>query len=72
MSALKTDNVTVVVDICHSGGGKRGNFRVHSVEGSEELEYKLQWLRQLGLSPQKFIELRKSQVQLLTLKYELN
>jgi len=33
MSALKTDKVTVVLDSCHSGGGKRGNFRVRSEEG---------------------------------------
>ena len=30
MYALKTDNVTVVLDSCHSGGAKRGNFVVRS------------------------------------------
>ncbi|BAY22410.1 peptidase C14 caspase catalytic subunit p20 [Calothrix sp. NIES-2100] len=69
MSALKTDNVTVVLDSCHSGGGKRGNFRVRAVEGGEkllpspeELEYQRQWLGRLGMSPQKFIELRRKTV----------
>ncbi|MDZ7961162.1 MAG: caspase family protein [Aulosira sp. DedQUE10] len=69
MSALKTENVTVVLDSCHSGGAKRGNFRVRSVEGGEkllpsaaELEYQRQWLGRLGLSPQKFIELRRKNV----------
>ncbi|MBD2194929.1 MULTISPECIES: caspase family protein [Calothrix] len=69
MSALNTENVTVVLDSCHSGGGKRGNFRVRAVEGGEkflpspeELEYQSQWLKKLGMSPQQFIELRRKNV----------
>lgn len=69
MSALKTDNVTVVLDSCHSGGGKRGNFQVRAVSGGtllqpspEELNYQRQWLEKLGLSPQQFIELRRKGV----------
>ncbi len=31
MSALKTENVTVVLDCCHAGGGTRGNLRVRSL-----------------------------------------
>ncbi|MBD2607064.1 caspase family protein [Scytonema hofmannii FACHB-248] len=69
MYALKTDNVTVVLDSCHSGGGTRGNFRVRSLEGgsilqpsNEELEYQKQWLGRLGLSKEKFIELRRKGV----------
>ncbi|MBD2340831.1 caspase family protein [Calothrix sp. FACHB-156] len=69
MSALQTENVTVVLDSCHAGGAKRGNFRVRSIEGGEkllpstaELEYQRQWLGKLGLSPQKFIELRRKAV----------
>ncbi|MBD2495825.1 caspase family protein [Nostoc sp. FACHB-280] len=69
MSALKTDNVTVVLDSCHSGGGKRGNLRVRSVNGGalllpsqEELEYQRQWLKRLGLSPQEFIQKRRQAV----------
>lgn len=69
MYALKTDNVTFVLDSCHSGGGKRGNLRVRSRAGGSllqpsptELEYQRQWLKILGLSPQKFIELRRKGV----------
>ena len=69
MSALKTENVTVVLDSCHSGGGKRGNFRVRSAgdgrllqPSQQELDYQRQWLGKLGISPQKFIELRRKGV----------
>jgi Caspase domain/Domain of unknown function (DUF4384) len=69
MYALKTENVTVVLDSCHSGGGTRGNFRVRAREGGSqlqpslaELEYQKQWLSRLQLSPQKFIELRRKGV----------
>ena len=69
MSALKTENVTVVLDCCHSGGGTRGNLRVRSLSGGEdlkpssvELNYQKQWLGRLDLSPEKFIELRKKGV----------
>jgi hypothetical protein len=69
MSALKTENVTVVLDCCYSGGGTRGNLRVRSLSGGEdlkpssvELNYQKQWLRRLDLSPEKFIELRRKGV----------
>lgn len=69
MSALKTENVTVVLDSCHSGGGTRGNLRVRSRSGGEglkpssvELNYQKQWLGRLNLSPEKFIELSKKSV----------
>ena len=69
MSALKTDNVTVVLDSCHSGGGTRGNLRVRSRDGGSllqpspaELDYQQQWLGKLGLSQQQFIELRRKGV----------
>lgn len=69
MSALKTDNVTVVLDSCHSGGGTRGNLRVRSRDGGlllqpspAELDYQQQWLGKLGLSQQQFIELRRKGV----------
>ncbi|NJK54277.1 MAG: caspase family protein [Leptolyngbyaceae cyanobacterium SU_3_3] len=32
MSALKTENVTVVLDSCHSGGGLRGSTRIRSLK----------------------------------------
>ncbi|MCD8490134.1 MAG: caspase family protein [Desertifilum sp.] len=56
MSALQTENVTVVLDSCYSGGGTRGNFRVRSVAGNglqpsaEELAYQERWMAQLQLS----------------------
>lgn len=71
MSALreKTENVTVVLDCCHSGGGTRGNIRVRAAQGgtnlnasSAEVEYQQQWLTQLKLSPQKLQEERKKGV----------
>lgn len=69
MSALKTDNVTFVLDSCHSGGAKRGNFVVRSRNGGdkllpsrEELKYQRQWLKRLNLSPQEFIRLRRENI----------
>lgn len=73
MSALKTENVTLVLDSCHSGGGKRGNFRVRSYDSlddsedfpepsQEELEYQRQWLGKLKLSAEEFIEKRRKSV----------
>ncbi|RCJ15370.1 peptidase C14, caspase catalytic subunit p20 [Nostoc sp. ATCC 43529] len=63
MSALKAENVTVVLDCCHSGGGKRGNLRVRAVDDGEllkpsleELLYQGQWLDKLGMSRQEFIQ----------------
>ncbi|MDJ0697240.1 caspase family protein [Mastigocoleus sp. MO_188.B34] len=69
MYALKTDNVTVVLDSCHSGGAKRGNFAVRSRSGGKqlqvspnELEYQRQWLKRLNLSHEDFIRLRRKGV----------
>ncbi|NES23192.1 MAG: DUF4384 domain-containing protein [Symploca sp. SIO3E6] len=69
MHALPTENVTVVLDSCHSGGGTRGNvmFRALSRQGGgddeatqEEFDYQEQWLSRLNLTPSKFHELRKN------------
>ncbi len=77
MYALKTDNVTVVLDSCHSEGAKRGNFVVRSCNDSarvslgggnqfqaspQEFEYQRQWLKQLNLSQKQFIDLRRQGV----------
>lgn len=65
MYALKTENVTVVLDSCHSGGGTRGNFRVRSRNSSStqpldaELAYQQQWLSKLNLSPAEFKRIRR-------------
>jgi hypothetical protein len=66
MAALQTENVTVVLDSCHSGGGTRGNFRVRSRDGgaklqpvSAEQQYQQQWLQKLNLSPDEFKRQRR-------------
>ena len=65
MSALPTENVTVVLDCCYSGGGTRGNVRVRSARGGykfkpnqTELEYQQQWLNKLSFDQEKFYKLR--------------
>ncbi|BAY83860.1 peptidase C14 caspase catalytic subunit p20 [Calothrix parasitica NIES-267] len=69
MYALKTDNVTFVLDSCHSGGAKRGNFVVRSRSSNrklqvspKEIEYQRSWLKRLNLSPQEFIRLRRQNI----------
>ncbi|KST62420.1 caspase family protein [Mastigocoleus testarum] len=67
--ALQTENITVVLDSCHSGGGTRGNLLVRAADtrlggkkteaSSEEFEYQAKWLSRLKLSPAKFQELRQ-------------
>jgi hypothetical protein len=64
MSALKTENVTAVLDSCYSGGGTRGNFRVRSIPGDglkpspEEIAYQKRWIEQLQLSPEELARRR--------------
>jgi hypothetical protein len=64
MSALKTENVTAVLDSCYSGGGTRGNFRVRSIPGDglklspEEIAYQKSWMEQLQLSPEELARRR--------------
>ncbi len=68
MSALKTDNVTMVLDSCYSGGGTRGNFRVRSARARSgsgikpsqtELSYQEQLLSRLNLPREKFEKMRE-------------
>jgi hypothetical protein len=63
MSAIRTENLTVVLDSCHSGGGTRGNLVIRSARGDsgktyeaspEEFEYDQRWLTELKLSPEEF------------------
>jgi hypothetical protein len=66
--ALKTDNVTTVLDSCHSGGGTRGGLTYRAVNSrygdgeaephSEELAYQETWMTALDLSEDKLLELR--------------
>ena len=74
-SALKTENVTVLLDSCYSGGGLRGNTKVRALKlpvkqdankpqvipttPSEELAYQKTWLPKLGLSEAQFKQQRK-------------
>ena len=65
-SALNTENVTIVLDCCYSGGTTRGNLRVRSRSSNENLqiiaaekEYQQQWLSRLNLAPQEFIKRRQ-------------
>lgn len=68
ISALNTENVTVVLDSCHSGGGTRGNFLVRSVSGenlnpsSEEIAYQKRWMKQLQLSTEELTRRRCASV----------
>ena len=65
-SALQTENVTMVLDCCYSGGTTRGNLRVRSRYSNGNLqiiaaekEYQQQWLSKLNLSPQEFRQRRQ-------------
>ena len=61
MSALKSENVTVVLDSCFSGGATRKE-RIRSRNGgknvlvsSDEKSYQEQWLSRLKMSPEDFV-----------------
>lgn len=66
--AVQTDNFSMVLDSCHSGGGTRGNLTFRNVEarhgGTEarpsykELNFQEQWLGKLDLTPQVFQQAR--------------
>ncbi|HIK17745.1 MAG TPA: caspase family protein [Leptolyngbyaceae cyanobacterium M33_DOE_097] len=69
MAALQTENVTAVLDSCHSGGGTRGVMRVRSRDGGssisadpEEFDYQKQWLAKLNLSPAAYKAQRRKGV----------
>jgi hypothetical protein len=62
MSALKTENVTAVLDSCFSGGATR-EARIRSRDGgknilvsSDEKTYQQQWLSRLKMSPDEFVK----------------
>lgn len=69
MSALQTDNLTVVLDSCHSGGAKRGNLTIRSRDGGgtlfpseAELEFQERMRSQLGLSAEDVRRLRRENI----------
>lgn len=62
MSALKSENVTVVLDSCFAGGATR-EARVRSRDGgknilvsAKEKSYQEQWLSRLKMSPEDFVK----------------
>lgn len=62
MSALPTENVTVVLDSCFSGGGIRGNLIMRALDGGtqlklspEEVEYQQQWRSRLNPSSIEYL-----------------
>ncbi len=66
MSAINTENLTVVLDSCYSGGGKRGNLNVRSIEGGKgyipselEREYQQKLLSKLDISEEELKQRRK-------------
>jgi hypothetical protein len=69
MYALQTENVTVVLDSCHAGGGTRGNMQIRALRGGTQLkavdaeqQCQQQWLSKLKLSPDDFKQKRKQGV----------
>lgn len=67
--ALKTDNVTAVLDCCHAGGGTRGTAKIRAGDGgadykpsAAELAYQERWLKKLNLSHQEFQQKRTNSV----------
>ncbi|MEQ8386208.1 MAG: caspase family protein [Coleofasciculus sp. A1-SPW-01] len=69
MAALNTENVTVVLDCCYSGGAKRGNLIIRAVRGgaqfqasSEEQAYQQQWLSRLNWTSTVFKQRRRQGV----------
>ncbi len=65
-SALRTENVTLVLDSCHAGGGVRGNVVVRALDNFEarssdrELAYQAQWMQRLGLTDAMLRERRQA------------
>jgi len=66
-SALKTENVTMVLDSCYAGGGIRGNTRVRSAgehfdlqPSAEEVDYQERWLSdpRVGVSREEILQRR--------------
>lgn len=65
MSAVNTENLTVILDSCYSGGGIRGNQRVRSTRGNAtlspsaiELDYQERWRQILNLTPEQLEQRR--------------
>jgi hypothetical protein len=66
-SAMPTENFTMVLDSCHSGGAKRGNLTIRARPGGSgltmsaaELADQEAWRSRLGLSPAALIQRRRA------------
>ncbi len=64
--ALPTDNFTMVLDSCHSGGAKRGNLTIRArpggrdlTMGDAELAYQEMWRSRLNLAPGELLQRRR-------------
>ena len=69
MSAVDTENLTVVLDSCHSGGGTRGNMTVRSRSGGgeflpsdEELAFQEELMSALALSEDELRAIRAQKI----------
>ena len=69
MSNLKTENVTVILDSCHSGGGKRGNLTIRAIDGGRgiepspmEREYQQQLMSRLDVTREQVKKLRQESI----------
>jgi hypothetical protein len=70
--ALQTDQITTVLDSCHSGGGTRGGLVYRAVESrygsgeaephGDELAYQDRWMSKLDLSEEQLLALRSAGV----------
>jgi hypothetical protein len=68
MRAVNTENLTVVLDSCHSGGGTRGNLEIRAIPSRlsggtaapspDEVEYQRRWIKDLKLSDRELDTLR--------------
>ncbi|MDB9526377.1 caspase family protein [Oscillatoria sp. CS-180] len=65
-SAIPTENFTMVLDSCHSGGAKRGNLIIRARPGGSdltmsevELAYQDDLRSRLNISPEEFIRRRR-------------
>lgn len=68
-SALQTDNVTMILDSCHSGGGIRGNLRIRAATRQDdsgldlpsdtEIEFQKRLIKDLPFSAEELQKLRQ-------------
>ncbi|MBD2235959.1 caspase family protein [Aulosira sp. FACHB-113] len=68
VSALNTENVTVVLDSCYSGGGTRGNLLIRSTLNNdrkaslEEIAYQKSWMKRLNINAEELAKKRRDKI----------